>query len=361
MSPSRTILVHSSAAETSSVWPANVPAKSTSPLGPSRSMISPRPQRAEMGNPLPSALPSVVRSGVTPSRPWAPPGPCRKPVMISSKMRTAPASVHASRSVSRKPGSGRIAPALWKTGSTMTAAIESPSRARVSRTPSASLYSRTTTRSRTAAGMPAEAATGVGSSAFVVGREVVAPGHVVVPAVVVALELEDALATGEGACQPDGVVGRLRPGAAEDDALGRGDHADQSLGELDLVGVRGRERDAALGHGTGHRRVDAGIVVAEEDGPERGVEVDVLVAVDVGDPGALRAGHEQRIRARSPTLALHAAGRDQVGALEESPGSVGRHRPISHGPRSPRLSGAFAGSTPDGRTTAVRVPLAAEA
>ena len=85
--------------------------------------------------------------------------------------------------------------------------------------------------------------------AALVGREVVAPRHVVVPAVVVALELEDPFAAGEAAGEPDGVVGGLRPGAAEHDSLGGWDHPDEPLGELDLERVRRRERDAMLVHG----------------------------------------------------------------------------------------------------------------
>ena len=156
------------------------------------------------------------------------------------------------------------------------------------------------------------------------------------PAVVVALELEDALPTRERPRQPDGVVGRLGARAAEDDALRRGQHADEPLGKLDFVWVRGRERDAAVGHGADHGRVDAGLVVAEQDGPEGGVEVDVLVAVDVGDPGALRSGHEQGIRVGATALALHAAGRHQVGALEQSPGMLGGERPRCGGRRAAR-------------------------
>ena len=126
-------------------------------------MTSARPARTEIGKPLPSALPIVVRSGVTPKRAWAPPGPWRKPVITSSKIRSVPAAVQASRSASRKPGSGSTTPALWKTGSTITAAIVSPSLGEeLAGPPAASLYSRTTTRSRIAAGIPAEAGTGVG-------------------------------------------------------------------------------------------------------------------------------------------------------------------------------------------------------
>ena len=169
--------------------------------------------------------------------------------------------------------------------------------------------------------MPADAATGVGSP--LVGREVVAPRDVVVPAVVVALELEDALAAGERPREPDRVERRLGAGAAEDDPLGGRDHLDEPLGELDLERVGRRERHAVLVHRPHRGRVDPRVVVAEQDRPERRVEVDVLVAVDVPDARALRLGHEQRIWPRTSALALDAAGRDAAGALMQR----GRGRP----------------------------------
>ena len=210
-------------------------------------MMSPRPHRTEIGKPLPSALPRVVRSGVTPNRSCAPPGACRKPVMISSKIRSVPASVHASRSVSRNPGSGSTTPALWKTGSRITAAIVSPSRrsdlADARRVVVLADHHEVADGRRDARRRRDRC-----RIAVIVGGEVVAPRDVVVPAVVVALELEDALAAGERPREPDGVERRLGAGAAEDDPLGRRDHLDEPLSELDLERVRGRERHAMLVH-----------------------------------------------------------------------------------------------------------------
>ena len=154
-----------------------------------------------------------------------------------------------------------------------------------------------------------------------------APGNVVVPAVVVALELHDPLAAGEAPSQPDRVVRRLRAGAAEDDAFGRRDHGDEPLGQLDLERVCGGEADAVLVHRPDRRRANSRVVVTEEDRPERRVEVDVLVAVDVPDPRPLRPGHEERVRAGAATLALDAAGGNRVRALEPAGGLGGRHRP----------------------------------
>ena len=86
-------------------------------------------------------LPSVVRSGSTPKRSWAPPQATRKPVMTSSKMSRAPYRVHRARQASRKPGSGGTTPMLPATGSTMSAAISSPRSANRVVNDSTSLYS----------------------------------------------------------------------------------------------------------------------------------------------------------------------------------------------------------------------------
>ena len=72
-------------------------------------------------------LPKHHRSGVTPDQAVAPPGPSRKPVMTSSKIRSAPAASHAARSASRKPGAGRTRFMLAATGSTITQATRSSS------------------------------------------------------------------------------------------------------------------------------------------------------------------------------------------------------------------------------------------
>ena len=58
-------------------------------------MISARPPKAPMGSPPPITLPKQVRSGSTPYAAWAPPEPSRKPVITSSKTRSAPAASQA--------------------------------------------------------------------------------------------------------------------------------------------------------------------------------------------------------------------------------------------------------------------------
>jgi len=84
-------------------------------------------------------FPRQVRSGVTPKTPWAPPRPRRKPVITSSKMRSAPQADVASRSAARKPGAGGTTPMLAATGSTITAASSSPRAATKVRTSSIAL------------------------------------------------------------------------------------------------------------------------------------------------------------------------------------------------------------------------------
>ena len=68
---------------------------------PPSSISSRRPASADTAKPLPSALPNVERSGVTPYTPCAPASDQRNPVIISSKTSTTPWRVHSSRRPSR--------------------------------------------------------------------------------------------------------------------------------------------------------------------------------------------------------------------------------------------------------------------
>jgi hypothetical protein len=68
-------------------------------------------------------LPNVLRSGWMSKRFWAPPQATRKPVMTSSKIRSAPWLSHRVRSPLRKPGSGGTRLMLPAIGSTMMAAM----------------------------------------------------------------------------------------------------------------------------------------------------------------------------------------------------------------------------------------------
>ncbi len=102
-------------------------------------MISRRPPKAPTGIPPPMTLPNVVRSGVMPYKPCAPPKATRKPVITSSKISTAPDWSQTSRKVSRKPATGGTQFILPATGSTMMQAIAEPNWAKVSRTAAESL------------------------------------------------------------------------------------------------------------------------------------------------------------------------------------------------------------------------------
>ena len=118
------------------------------------SISSAEPPSAEIGQPFPIALPSVVRSGVTPAIDWKPPRACRKPVITSSKMSTVPCLVASSRSRSRKPSSGSTAPMLCGMGSRMIAATSCSVSARS--TSSASLKRHTIVASVTSGSTPFE-------------------------------------------------------------------------------------------------------------------------------------------------------------------------------------------------------------
>ena len=98
-------------------------------------------------------LPSVVRSGRTPSRPCAPLGPTRK-AMISSNTSIAPMRVAISRSRARNAGSAARTPPAPCTGSMMIAATSRSTGARIRSTPSASSHGSSTTRRETSSGTP---------------------------------------------------------------------------------------------------------------------------------------------------------------------------------------------------------------
>ena len=72
-------------------------------------------------------------------------------------------------------------------------------------------------------------------------------------------------------------------------------HPDDALGDLDLERVHEGEGDAVV-ELRADRLVDDRLAVAQEHRPERHREVDVLVAVDVPDVGALAALEVDRRR-----------------------------------------------------------------
>ncbi len=143
-------------AATASGLPDRVPAWYTLPSGARKPMMSRRPPKAAAGMPPPMTLPRQVRSGVMPYSACAQPSATRKPVITSSKISTVPCSVHSARMACRNAVVARTRFMLPATGSTMTAAISLPWRAKASRRASASLYGRTMVCLTTSSGTPAE-------------------------------------------------------------------------------------------------------------------------------------------------------------------------------------------------------------
>ncbi len=104
-------------------------------------------------------------------------------------------------------------------------------------------------------------------------------------AVVAAGELHDLRAAGEPAREPDRRHRRLGAAADQPHLLDGVDAAHDLLGEQHLAGARGAEGEAARG-GVAHGLDDRGVRVAEHHRPPRADEVEVVAAVDVGDPRA---------------------------------------------------------------------------
>ena len=152
-------------------------------------------------------------------------------------------------------------------------------------------------------------------------RRLDADEHVVVVAVVAALELDDLLAAGVAARDADRVHRRLGARVAEAHEVGaeaRLDLLGQRDAVLDRERVAGPVRDAVLERlGQDRVRVPGG------EHAEGHVEVDVLVAVRIGDAAAARIGHEQRVR----VVRLEGAGDAQrhglPGALEQLGAATG--------------------------------------
>src|SRR5580765_3265649 len=123
--------------------------------------------------------------------------------------------------------------------------------------------------------------------------------------------------------------------------LHRVDPADDLLGERDLVLTRRPEREAAL-RGIRDGLQDRRVGVAEDHRAPGADQVDVGLAVHVGEPGAARGGHEARgaaDRAEGADGAVDPAGDDGRrarhegggGGREVSGGGVGRQG-RAHGP-----------------------------
>ena len=160
----------------------------------------------------------------------------------------------------------------------MTAAISPGWAAKAARTASRSLYGSTITSAVVAAVTPAES-----------GRAKVAtpePGggqqRVHVP-VVAAGKLDDLGAAGEPAGQPDRRHGRLGAGGHQSDLLHGADAGDDFLGQQHLTRT-GVPNDRPRVTAEYTASMTAGMRVAEDHRPPRPDQVDVGVAVRIGDP-----------------------------------------------------------------------------
>ncbi len=112
-------------------------------------------------------------------------------------------------------------------------------------------------------------------------------------AVVAAGELDDQVASGEAAGQPDGGHGGFGAGGDHPDAFGGGDAFLDDRGEVGFVRRRGAEGESAVDGGVDGCE-DGRVGVAQQRRAPGADEVDVLGAVGVGQVRALGGHHEPR-------------------------------------------------------------------
>src|SRR5919197_5248137 len=138
-------------------------------------------------------------------------------------------------------------------------------------------------------------------------------------AVVAAVELDDLLASGERARQPDRRQRGLGTGVDEADHLDRRKGLADQLGKLDLAPGRRAEAGAVAG-ALGNRLDDAGVGVSEDQRSPGAEVVEILIAVLVPDPGAEAPPDEQRVapdRFEGANGAVDASRQESNGALVE--------------------------------------------
>ena len=154
-----------------------------------------------------------------------------------------------------------------------------------------------------------------------VGVDVVAPVHDVLPTVVVTLEAHQQAPPGDRPRQAHGGAHGLAARVGEAHHLDARHRIDDLLGRLDLELVGRPEAGAQGGHRVLHRRGDHRVAMAEDHGPEAEQVVDVLVTVDVGHARARALGDERRVgdpaELEGTGTAARAGGDDATGALEE--------------------------------------------
>ena len=126
------------------------------------------------------------------------------------------------------------------------------------------------------------------------------------PAVVGALELHDLRAARRRPGQSDRVIGGLRPGIREQHSVGRGHVLDDEPGDLQFLGSDSGPDQVEIGQRRRHPGMHRLISVPQKDGAERCMEIQILVAVCIPDPGAL-GPNEGEDGIEPPDGALHPA------------------------------------------------------
>ena len=244
------------------------------------------------------ALPIVTRSGSSPHAAVHPPGPADS-VCVSSMINSVPVASHAARSPARKPSSGRTIPMFVSAGSVSTHATCRSSSSR--RTASRSLNSHTRVVTRRVDRRPDVAVAAARARAGVERHE-----RLVDRAVIAVAEDEHVRAGGHRAAEaqrPAVRVGRGQREAPQRDA----EAAAELLADGGGVLRRQHERRAALlAQPPLHRGDRRGRRVARHRAGVAEREVDVRVAVDVGDARPVRARRVDGVAA--DPLAIHVIG-----------------------------------------------------
>ena len=140
--------------------------------------------------------------------------------------------------------------------------------------------------------------------------------RVVVDAVVLALELHDALAPGERAGEAHGMHRRLRAGHGHARHVDPAGELAHELDRADLVLTREAEAHA-LAHALVDVVVDARVAVSQDDRPIAHPKVDELVAVGIPDDATLAAIDVDRALAPRAEVRVGSAGHPLRGAPEQ--------------------------------------------
>ena len=298
--------------------PLKVPTISYSPSA-TWAMTSAVPPTAAETTPPPMALARQMMSGVTPTKPVAPPGPAVSPVLTSSKVEQRAVGMEQVLEPDQVTGVGGDDPGVHHD------------------------------RFDDHPGHP----TGVGLENLLHGSQIVESDHGgefhdagrdpgaadhapravrraglvefgghrhldrVVVAVIAPLHLDQDIPPGDGPHQMDGVHGRLgtriveppqREPESSPELLG---HLDGDLGGLGEVG--------ALPDLLAHRLDDGRMAVTGQAGAVAAVQVDVLIAVDVEDLGPGAVTEPDRLRRRDLPARGHTAGQRGQRPLAQSP------------------------------------------